>query len=261
MMEPMVFLDAQQVIGRRWSTDQSPEQARILSLARDALHFILATGQWYLFEDFLQSGASSVAPASSEEGSPELREGLGKTESFFRKLLDDPLAAKEQAQIQFILNALQFISSTRQHEAFADFIEYVEADAPPWVVASFETQKEADAWLKSHPSPPLAHILIGGSYHDVAYDRETDFRRLPRNRHLHRYLAWLKRVEPPVAHASFATREEAEAWLARQPSPARRTWVSIAGEFYLAVYYPNIHHRALFPLSLSEGYEEEAEGL
>jgi hypothetical protein len=256
-MDP--FLDAQQVIGKRWSTDQPPERKQILSLARDALHFIVATGQSYAFEDFLKSGVSTSAPASGEEGSPELRESLGKTESFFRKLLDDPPAVEELAQIQFILKALQFISSTRQHEAFADFIESVEADAPPWIVASFETRQEAEEWLKSHPSPPLAAILVGDSYHDVAYDRATGFRRLPANRHIHHYLAWLKRVDPPVAHASFATRGEAEAWLKNQPNPARRMWVSIAGEFYLAVYYPNIHHRVLFPLSLSEGYEEEPE--
>ena len=259
MTSPMIISDAQQAIGKRWSPDQPPEQKQILSLARDALYFISATGQNYPFEDFLASGASSASTGFDEEGSPELRERLGKTESFFRKLLDDPLAAEEQAHIQLILKALQFIASTRQHEAFADFLEYVEADAPPWVVASFETQEEAHAWLKSHSNPPLASILIGDSYHDVAYDRETDFRRLPWNRDIHRYLAWLKRVEPPVAHASFATREEAEVWLKKQPKPPRRTWVSIAGEFYLAVYYPNIQHRALFPLSLSVGYEKEAE--
>jgi hypothetical protein len=33
--------------------------------------------------------------------------------------------------------------------------------------------------------------------------------------------------------------------------------VSIAGEPYLAVYHPNIQHRALYALSMSEGYEVE----
>ncbi len=259
MTSPMIISDAQQAIGKRWSPDQPPEQKQILSMARDALYFISATGQDYPFEDFLASGAFSASTGSGKEGSPELRERLGKTESFFRKLLDDPLDAEDQMHIQIILKALQFIASTHQQEAFADFLEFVETDAPPWVVASFETQQEAEAWLKSHPSPPLANVLVGNSYHDVAYDRATNFRRLPWNRHMHRYLAWLKRDDPPVAHASFATREEAEAWLKKQPKPPRRTWVSIAGEFYLAVYYPNIQHRALFPLSLAEGYEKAAE--
>ena len=81
--------------------------------------------------------------------------------------------------------------------------------------------------------------------------------RLPRIRDLEYHLAELKQKEPPVATASFATREEAEDWLKAQPEPARRAWVSIAGEFYLAVYHPNIKHRALYPLSMSEGYEVE----
>ena len=142
--------------------------------------------------------------------------------------------------------------------AFGDFIEHVASHAPPFVVASFETKEEADAWLKNHPNPPaFADILIGNRYHCVMYERETDFRRLPWNRSIERYLAWLKRVEPPpVAEASFATREEAEAWLAKQPNPARRAWVLIAGELYLAAYHPNISHRAIYPLSLAGSDED-----
>ncbi|REG23241.1 hypothetical protein ATI61_11784 [Archangium gephyra] len=261
MTSPLILSDAQQVIGRRWSEEQSPAQARILSLARDALDFISATGQWYPFEDFRAHGGYLESQTFGENGSTGLRELLSKTERFFGKLLDDPEAAGEQVPIQAILDALRFISSAGQHEAFSDFIEHVESHAPPFVAASFETQQEADAWLKTHPSPPaFADILIGGRYHDVVYERETDFRRLPWNRHLERYLAWLKRLEPPVAAASFATRKEAEAWLRSQPNPARRTWVMIAGEFFLAAYHPNINHRALHPLSMARSDEEETGG-
>lgn len=260
MTSPLILSDAQQVIGRRWSKGQPLEQARILSLARDALDFISATGQWYPFEDFRAHGGYREAQTIGENGSTGLRELLSKTERFFGKLFDDPEAAGEQVPLQTILDALRFISSSGQHEAFSDFIEHVESHAPPFVVASFETQQGAEAWLKTHPSPPAsADILIGGRYHDVVYERETDFRRLPWNRHLERYLAWLKRVEPPVATASFATREEAEAWLTGQPTPARRTWVMIAREFYLAAYHPNINHRALYPLAMASVDEEEEE--
>jgi hypothetical protein len=261
MTNPLILSDAQQVIGRRWSEEQSPEQARVLSLARDALDFISASGQWYPFVDFRGNREQREAQAVGEDGSPGLRELLTKTESFFGKLLDDPEAAEEQVPIQLILDVLRFISSTRQHEVFGEFIDHVESRAPPFVVAAFETQEKAEAWLRNHPAPPLfAELLIGGRYHDVVYDRETNFRRLPWNRDLERYLAWLKREEPPVAAASFATREEAEAWLSNQPNPARRTWVMIAGEFYLAAYYPNINHRALYPLSMAGSGEEETEG-
>ncbi|WP_245814814.1 hypothetical protein [Cystobacter ferrugineus] len=97
-----------------------------------------------------------------------------------------------------------------------------------------------------------ADVLIGDRYHHVAYDRETNLRRLPWNQDLERYLGWLERNDPPVASASFATREEAQAWLREQSHPPLRTWVLIAGEFHLAVYHPNVNHRALYPLSMAQ---------
>jgi hypothetical protein len=259
MTNPLILSDAQQVIGRRWRKGQPPERARILGLARDALDFISATGQWYPFVDFRVNRASSGS--SQADTAHELQESLSKAERFFTQLLDEPEAAGEQPAIQIILDALRFISSTRQHEAFGDFLEDVESNAPPFVVASFKTQAEAEAWLTHHPNPPaFADVLVGDRYHDVVYERETDFRRLPWNRDIERYLAWLKQEAPPVAAASFATHEEAEAWLARQHRPARRTWVMIAGELHLAVYHPNINHRALYPLSMAASDEEETEG-
>jgi hypothetical protein len=102
-------------------------------------------------------------------------------------------------------------------------------------------------------------VLIANAYHYVIYDRETNFRRLHRTRDLEHYLADLKEEEPPVAIVSFASLEEAEAWLKAQPEPARWAWVSVAGEPYLAVYYPNIDHRALYPLSIAKGYEEPSD--
>ena len=107
---------------------------------------------------------------------------------------------------------------------------------------------EAKAWLEQRPSPPdSANVLIANCYHHVVCG--TDFRELLRIRDLEYCLGELKSEEPPVASASFSSLEEAEAWLKSQPEPARWAWVSIGGEFYVAAYYANIHHRALFPLS------------
>jgi hypothetical protein len=264
--------DAQRVIGRHWSPPPLPEQARILTLASEALHYISATGQWYPLEDFRGSRASGApsqaqpphsaqdeSPARGEDGPGDLRELLSEAEGFFERLRNDPERTEEKEPIQLILDTLQFISSTGQYVALGEFIKSVESHAPPYVVAAFETQEEARAWLERHPSPPVfASILIASEYHDVVHERETGFRRLPWNRHLHRYLAWLKRADPPAASASFTTRGEAEEWLKRQSNPARRTWVAIAGELYLAVYHPNINHRALYPLSMAEGHEDES---
>jgi len=262
MTRHTLLSDPQEVIGKRWSEDQSPEQARILGLARDALLFVSATGQRYRFEDFrknLQAGAHPSAGASPAPGRlAELEARLSRTEAFFTKLRDETDSAGEREQLQVILDTLRFISSTGQYKAFGEYLEHVEAGAAPYVIASFETREEAESWLRKHPSPPAsANVLIANDYHDVLYDRETNSRRLPRNRDLEYYLAELKREEPPVAAASFSSLEEAQAWLKAQPALARWTWISIAGDLYLAAYHPNIGHRALYPLSMAEGYELE----
>lgn len=244
--------NAHPVIGKRWSQDQPPEQARVLGLARDALDFIFATGQRYGFEDFFKRPESHhpISPSESA-GQGEL---MDRTKQFFEKLRDAPESAEEVAQSQAVLDAIRYIESTGQHGAFAAFQEHAGVNAPPYIVAAFDTREEADAWLANHPHPPdPGNVLIANEYHDVFHDRETNIRRLPRNRALEWYLAELEQKEHPVAVASFETREEADAWWRARAESARRAWVRIGGELHLAVYYPNIHHRALFPLSRANG--------
>ena len=242
--------EAHAVIKRSWSLDQSPEQARILGLARDALDFISATGQRYDFEDFFKRPDSSRAPLQG--GTAELRERMDRSRRFFEKVRDEPESAEEVAQSQAILDTLRYIESTGQQDAFADFLEHVEANAPPFIVAAFDTREDADAWLASHPRPPdPARVLVANEYRDVVYGRETNLRYLPRNHVLvlQRYFKDLEEKEQPVVVASFDTPEEAESWWRAQAHPARRAWVRVGDELYLAAYFPNIHHRTLFPRS------------
>jgi hypothetical protein len=240
--------NAHPVIGKRWREDQPPEQARILGLARDALDFIFATGQRHDFEDFFKGPDSRHPPPHG--GPAELAESMDRTKHFFEQLRDAPESPEEVAQSQAILDAIRYIESTGQHDAFAAFMEHVAANAPPFVVASFATPEEAEAWLASHPRPPdPANVLIANEYHSVVHERETNTRRLPRSRVLEWYLAELEQKERPIAVASFGTREEADAWWMEQAEPARQAWVRVGGELHLAVHYPNIHHRALYPLA------------
>lgn len=263
MTSHTLLSDAQEVIGKRWHEGQPLEQARILELARDALRFILATGQRYRFEDFRKSLASGTHPPAeqSREGLGGIEERLSRAEGFFSKLREDEAdSAREKELLQVILDTLHFIAATGQHDSLGEYLEHVETGAAPYAIASFDTMEEAEDWLRSHPSPPAsANVLIANDYHDVLYDRENGIRRLPRNRDLEYYLTELEQEEPPVPVASFTNLEEAEAWLRAQPEPARWAWVSVAGEPYLAVYHPNIGHRALYPLSMARGYELEPE--
>ncbi len=257
MTNHALLSDPQELIGKQWSKDPSPERRLLLGLARDALRFLFATGQRERFADFHKNRAA-VTPPQSYKGFERLKERINKTEYFFTKLRDESKAANDRKFSQVILDALQFISSTNQYDNFSEYLAYLEAGGPPYIVASFNTMEEADDWLKKHPHPPdFANILVGREYHSVVHDRRWDFRRLLRGRDLEYYLAELIRAEPPRAIPSFQNLQEAEAWLHSQPDSFRWAWVSIAGEVYLAAHYPNIHHRALYPLSMAEGYEVE----
>jgi len=255
--------EAQRIVGQHWKEGQSPEQERILGCARDALFFISSTGQPYRFEDYRkqpQSNSSSRAPAPA--GIEEL---VHRTEGVFAQLLNERQPEEERELTLVIIDALRFIASTGQLADFESYLQELDAHEPPRVVASFDTREQAEHWLKSHPNPPhCADILIAGRYHTVAYDRATNGRYLPSSRALEYYLASLKEGSAPAAVASVETREEADAWLRAQPAPPKRAWVLISGEIYLAVYHPNINHRALYPLSMADGYvintEVEPEG-
>lgn len=239
--------EAQRVIGKIWKPDQTPEQALILSLARDVLDFISATGQRHRFRGYRQRSSPGAAH--------ELEGLLQRAEHFFMRLMGAPQPTDEIELIRVIVDALHFVAATGQLAGLEEYVKHLEAGAPPYVVASFGSQEDAEAWLENHPDPPdFAHIIVAGEYRSVSYDRQGNIRKLPNDHAIEYYLAELQKEEPPVAQASFATLEEAEAWLKAQPQPARRMWVSVGGKFYLAAYYPNINHRALFPLSMAEGF-------
>jgi hypothetical protein len=260
---PYDLYDTQEAIGKLWNKHPSPEHRRILGLARDALLFVYATGQPYRFEDFrrgLEAGGrpppGTIEPPRNDFAS--LEEQLNRTRDFLTRRRDEAKSTRNKEVLQSIVDTLLFISSTGQHQAFSAYLEHLQADAPPYVIASFETKEAAEAWLENQPIPPnSANVLIADAYHYVIHDENAGIFRLPRIAPLESHLADLKKRHPPAAVASFATLEEAEAWLKAQPTPARWAWVSIAGEPYLAVYHPNIQHRALYPLSMADGYEEE----
>jgi hypothetical protein len=159
---------------------------------------------------------------------------------------------EEQELLAVAINAILFITSTGQRYAFADFLEYIESNAPPPVVASFKTREEAEAWLNSQPEPPdSALVLIADQYHTVAYIREMNHRRLIPLPVLEYHLGRLKREGLPPAIASFNTREEAEAWFTAQTEPPEQSCITIAGDSYLAVYHRNVNHRAIYPFSMA----------
>ncbi|WNG49937.1 head protein [Archangium minus] len=169
-------------------------------------------------------------------------------------------SVEEQELLEVAINALLFITSTGQRYAFADFLEYLESNAPPPVVASFKTREEAETWLNSQSEPPDSTlVLISGQYHTVTYIRELNHRRLIPLAVIEFHLGRLKREGLPPAVASFDTREAAEAWFTSQTEPPAQSLITISGESYLAVHHRNVNHRALYPFSIAMDEEEQSE--
>ncbi|WP_309887411.1 head protein [Archangium sp.] len=158
---------------------------------------------------------------------------------------------EQQDLLDVLFDALLFIDSTGQLYAFEDYRKHLASDDPPRVVASFNTREEADAWLRDHPNPPSsAYVLVADHYHHLVYIREKHHRRIFPHPVLEHYLGARIREGLPPRVASFATRQEAEAWLQGQPSPPTQAVIQIAGEAHLAVYHPHINHRSIYPFSL-----------
>ncbi|WP_224360440.1 head protein [Hyalangium versicolor] len=168
------------------------------------------------------------------------------------QLWEQASSAEEKEKLRMAVDALRFITSTGQSSDFEEYRRSLDANAPPLLSASFQTREEAEAWLNAHPRPPdQAYVLIAGEYHIVMYSPERNLRGLLRHPALEFYLDEMTRGGLPAPHASFQTRDEAEAWLSLQPEPPRQVFITIAGEYHLVVYHHRIHLRAICPVSLA----------
>jgi hypothetical protein len=169
-------------------------------------------------------------------------------------------STEEQELLAVAINAMLFITSTGQRYAFADFLQYLDSNAPPPVVAAFNSREEAETWLNRQPEPPDSTlVLIADQYHSVLYNRELNHRRLLSLPVIEYHLGRLEREGLPPTAASFKTREEAEAWLMSQTEPPEQSRITISGDDYLAVCHRNVKHRALYPFSMALDEEEQGE--
>lgn len=163
--------------------------------------------------------------------------------------LDDapPTPGSEEA-LRVAATALRFIHATGQTAAFEDYVRSLEAYAPPLAIARFDTQQEAEDWLKAQKRPPSALILIADEYFSVFHNPATGWRGLGRQPSMEYYLAEMANEGPPPSGLSFASKAEAEAWLHQQPTPPLQVIIDIAGAPYLAAYHHRIDYRVLYPL-------------
>ncbi|HLL03845.1 MAG TPA: head protein [Myxococcaceae bacterium] len=185
------------------------------------------------------------------------RKLTSKALEFLVALRANPQFKDQQEVLDVIFDALLFIDSTGQIYTFEDYRKHLVSDDPPRVVAAFDTLEEGKAWLKEHPDPPSsAYVLIAGQYHQLVYNRELSHRRVFPHPVLEYYLGGRISDGLPPAVASFATRQEAEAWFKHEAVPPKQVVIQIADEPYLAVYHANINHRSIYPFSMAIKVDE-----
>jgi hypothetical protein len=176
----------------------------------------------------------------------EAQELLGKT----RESAQSP---EEKELLHLAIDALWFIWTNGQSDEFADYRKDAQSNSPARVIAAFRTRQEADAWLAATPKPPdMAYVLIADEYYIAMHSRERNLRALAPHPTLEFYLEEMTKEGLPPAALQFNTRNEADAWFSSQTDPSAQTVIQIGGEHYLAAYYRNIKHRALFPFSIVE---------
>lgn len=188
-----------------------------------------------------------------------MRKLTSKAKALLADIRANTESQEQQELLDVLFDALLFIDSTGQLYAFEDYRQHLVSDDPPRVLASFNTREEADSWLRGQAEPPSSgYVLIADQYHQLAFIREGNHRRLFPHPVLEYYLGARLREGLPPPVASFVTREQAEAWLKNETAPPRQAVIMVAGEPHLAVYHPNIPHRVIYPFSMA-AQEEEAE--
>jgi hypothetical protein len=176
-----------------------------------------------------------------------------EVEGFLGQHRENALSPEEKEKFLVAIDAIRFISASGQSYDFEDYRKSLEANAPPLVIAAFNTSGEAESWLQNHPSPPQsACVLVAGEYYRVICSRELNLRRLrPSPSTLEYYLEDMTRTGLPPPVATFHSRDEATAWLDSQPEPPAQAFIMISGAYYLAVYHYKIRLRAIYPIPVA----------
>lgn len=259
MRIPDLLNEALLLIGNRQEAAESAGKGEEVALwrhLREHWNFIVTTGQVYVFEDYLvgldparPSYVSTVFTSRADAVSQQAMAMLLRT-------LDEMADPERKLRLLIFVELLNFIAATDQQEALARYREDSRSDAPPPVIAFFATREEANAWLNHLAAPPsYGHVMIGDEYYEIWYSREDNVRELLRGYVMEYFLEDFESKPLPFPAASFNTREEAMEWLANHPA-SPTALVTIAGEYYHAVYHKKFNRHTLHSLS---GLREERE--
>lgn len=224
------------------------EESDLWQHLREHWNFTVMTGQAYVFEDYL-AGLDAARTSYVSTAFNARADAVSKqTMAMLLRTLDEMAEPERKRGLLTLINLLNFVAVNQQPEALANFSRDIRSGPPP-VIAFFDTREEAEAWLNRLTAPPsYGHVMIGDEYYRVWYSREDNVRELPRDYLIEYFLDAFESKPPPLPVASFNTREEAMAWLANHPA-SPTVLVTIAGEYYHAVYYKKFNRHTLHSLS------------
>lgn len=216
---------------------------------REHWNFTVTSGQAYVFEDYLASldpaRTSYVSTAFNARADAVSQQAM----AMLLRTLDEMAEPERKRGLLTLINLLNFIAATDQQEALARYRVDSRSGGPPPVIAFFDTREEAEAWLNQLAAPPsYGHVMIDEEYYSIWYSREDNVRALPRDYLIEHFLEAFESKPLPPPAASFDTREEAMQWLANHPA-SPTVLVTIAGEYYHAVYYKKFNRHTLHSLS------------
>ena len=218
--------------------------------------FVRETGQVYRFEDSLRGELSAKRPSISTRLGNHEGTLAQPVMELLLETLDETPEPEQKQHVRVLIALVNFLAETRQLDE-ADGFVVNRWDYAPVAIAHFANLEEAQAWMKSVAEPPSpVRILIGDEYYQFWYMREDNTRGMYKEYSIEPALESLTAKGIPPETPSFATREEAEAWLMSHPANPD-TFVAIAGEHYFAVHHPwlkrhSLHHVA----STLEAWEE-----
>jgi hypothetical protein len=210
--------------------------------------FIGATGQVYLFEDYLEGGTLSQRPLVRNTIEARQNSTSQRVMTLLLTAFDETPESDQKQFASVLIHLVNFIADTGQLEACEDYINN-RLEYAPLAIAHFSTRDEAEAWMKGLEEPPSpADILIGDEYYRLLYVRESNTRGLFRDYVIEPYIEELAARGIPPTAPSFETRAEAEAWLKNHPA-SPFGFVSIAGEPYFAVHHKRLKRHTLHPVA------------
>jgi hypothetical protein len=220
------------------------EEQRLWMQVNAYRDFISATGQVYLFEDYLKGIAPTPRPLVSTTIEARQNSTSQRVMALLLKAFDETPEPAQKQSASVLIHQVNFIADTGQLEACEDFLNN-RLEYAPLAIAHFSTRDEAEAWMNGLAEPPSpADILIGDEYYQALYVRKDNTRGLFRDYVVEPYIEELAATEIPPTAPSFETREEAEAWLKNHPA-SPFDFVSIAGDHYLAVHHKRLKRHTL----------------